>query len=118
MYSQKLRSLLPALALAAAALLACWLAVHAGDSPWTVLLAPLLLALAMLAVDLWQARRRGAPLRPSQGVLMLAVSVVVAGYIVGVGDPRQVQALMPVLVAVSAVALTTRQRMRCLVLRR
>ncbi|HEY1991494.1 MAG TPA: hypothetical protein VGH71_03465 [Gammaproteobacteria bacterium] len=112
MHSLNPRTLLPALALAAAALLATWVAVHAGDSPWTVLLAPLLLALAVLAADFWQARQQGLPLRPSPGVLMLAASLVVAGLIVGVGNPRQEQEMMPVLAAVSAVAISTRQGTR------
>ena len=112
MNSRNLRTLLPALALAAAALVATWIAMHAGGSPWTVLAAPLLLALAILTTDIWQAHLQEQPLRPSQGVLMLGVSVVVAALIVGVGNPRQVQELMPVLIAVSAAAIGTRQRMR------
>lgn len=119
MDSPKLRTLLPAFALAAAALLATWIAVHAGGSPWTVLAAPLLLALAMFATDLWQAHLQGLPLRPSQGVLMLGVSVVIAALIVGIGNPRQVQELMPVLVAVSAVSIGARTRpTRCFALKR
>lgn len=113
MDSLKLRTLLPALALAAAALLSTWIAVHAGASRWTLLAAPLLLALAILAVDIWQARLQGLPLRPSQGVLMLGVAVVVAAVIVGIGNPRQMQELMPVLIAVSAVAIGARRRSRC-----
>ena len=112
----KLRPLLPALALAAAGLLASWIAVHAA-APWMVLAAPLLLALALLATELWQSHRQGLPLRPSQGVLMLAASLVVAALIVGLGDPKQVRELMPVLTAVSAVAIGTGQRRRCLRLR-
>jgi hypothetical protein len=110
MRSLNLRSLLPSLFLAANVVAACWVAVHAGHTGWTVLAAPLLLALAILATDLWQARLQALPLRPSPGVLMLAVSVVVAGLIIGVGDPRQLQAMMPVLGAVSAVAISSRRR--------
>src|SRR5579859_7867331 len=113
MNSLNLRTLLPALALAAVALVATWIAVHVGGSGWMVLAAPLLLALALLAADVWQAHLQGLPLRPSQGVLMLGISVVVAALIVGLGDAKQVQGLMPVLAAVSAVAISSRQRTRC-----
>lgn len=108
----KLRTLLPAFVLAAGALVATWIAVHAGGSPWTALAGPLLLALAILAADAWEAHLQGQPLRPSQGVLMLGVSVVLAALIVGVGNPRQVQELMPVLSAVAAVAISSRYRTR------
>ena len=112
---RKLHDLFPALGLAAAVLAASLLAVSVGDSRWTMLLAPLLMALAMLAADLWQARRQGRPLRLSTGTLMLAVALVLACYIVGMDDPRQVQSLLPVLAAASAASISLRAgaRGRC-----
>jgi peptidoglycan/LPS O-acetylase OafA/YrhL len=112
---RKLYDLFPALGLAAAVLAASLLAVSVGDSRWTMLLAPLLMALALLAADLWQARRQGRPLRLSTGTLMLAVALVLACYIVGMDDPKQVQSLLPVLAAVSAASISLRSgaRGRC-----
>lgn len=111
MHSMNPRGLFTSLLLGAGALAAILVAVHAGKG-WTVLGAPLLLALVLLAADMWEARRRGLALRPSLGMLMLAVSVVVAALIVGMGDSHQVQGLIPVLAAVSAVAISTRSHQR------
>ena len=98
------RLLLPALGLAACALAASYLVVHAGGSRSLVYAAALLLALAIPATDLWRSRLEGLPLRLSAASLILAGAVILAGVMVGMDDPRKVQELMPVLIAVAATA--------------
>lgn len=107
-----LNPLHPALALAACALVASFLVVHAGGSRWPVYGATLLLAIAVPAADIWRSCLRGLPAWPSSAALIMAGAVIVAGVIVGMDDPSEVRELMPVLCAVMAVA-NLRDR-RCL----
>lgn len=109
---QTLRALLPSLFLAASVIVATLVAVLTADSQWAIVSGPLLLALAVLAADLWQARRLGAPLRPSWGALIVAGAVVLAGLIIGVDAPKRVQELMPILGVVTVVAIDGRMRRR------
>ena len=109
---QYLRTFLPSLFLAASVIVGTLVAVLTADSHWAAVSGPLLLALAVLAADLWQARRLGSPLRPSPGALIVAGAVVLAGLIIGVDAPKQVQQFMPILGAVTVVAINSRVRTR------
>ena len=107
-----LHLLLPALALAACALMASFMVVHAGGSRWLVYGATLLLALAVPAVDSWRSHLQGLPAWPNSAALIMTGAVIIAGVMVGMDDPSKVRELMPVLCAVTATA-NLRNR-RCL----
>ena len=107
-----LRLLIPSLGLAVCAIVASLMVAHAGDSRSMVFGAALMLALAVLAADISRSRLRGRPSRPSAAALIMAGAVILAGLMVGMDDPRHVQAFMPALCAV-AVPAKLRDR-RCL----
>jgi hypothetical protein len=106
-----MKTLYPALLLAAGVLLASTLAVQ--QSSWLVLAAPVALALSVLVADSLGAHLRGGRVRPSHRALILASSFLLAGTIVAVGEPAQLKPLMPVLAACAAVTVL-KPRKRCL----
>jgi len=96
-----MKTLYPALLLAAGVLLSSTLAVQRSE--WLLLAAPVCLALCVLVADALDAYLRDGQARPSPGAMILAASFLVAGLIVAVGEPSQLKPLMPVLAASAAV---------------
>ena len=94
--SRTLSNLGPALSLAIAILAATAVAAAAPQALWAAVAGPLLLALALVGIDLVQRRREGHS-RPSPVVLLLAAVILVACGIVASHDLRQVAMMIPIL---------------------
>lgn len=108
------RKLGPGVLLGAGIVAATRLAALTADAPWLVLSGPLLLACAALSADLWAARLLGLPPRPSVAALIMAGTFIAMGLLLTQHDPRQVQAMLPIVGAASWVALQREpQRRRC-----
>jgi len=95
--SRPLRSYVPSLAVALATLLASAIIVSWRDARWPVFLAPAVLLVALLGVDLWRGRRISLP------TAILAVAVIGACGIIGIHDRPALAELVPLLGACAAI---------------
>ncbi|MBW3564253.1 MAG: hypothetical protein KY459_05975 [Acidobacteria bacterium] len=79
-----------------------------ADAGWLVMAAPLLLALAVVGADMVSGPGKREALVPSRGALLLAITFVLAGFIVALRDPALVKVLIPVIGAGSWVTILLR----------
>jgi hypothetical protein len=109
---RKLR-LAPSLLLAAGILISTYLAVHA--LPASTLVAPLLLALSVIAASVVDAALRGQRARPSAAALIVALAIPAAWLFMDGNEPRVLTAMLPSLGAVGWAALlpASPRRTRC-----
>ncbi|MEO8195115.1 MAG: hypothetical protein ABI689_00170 [Thermoanaerobaculia bacterium] len=72
------RKLSPPLLLATGVIVAAALRLAAPHEAWSVLAAPFVLVLALVAADLLQAHLGSGPMRVSSGALLVGVAILVA----------------------------------------
>ena len=101
MPSKSWLNLTPNLLLASAIVLSTLIAARSVNSQELLLLAPTILALAVVAANALDSRLRGESSRPSPAAIILGFSFLLAGALVTFRDPAQVKTLMP-LVGVTA----------------
>src|SRR5271170_7422512 len=90
-------NLSPSLLLATAIILSTLVAARSANSPRLLLLAPAILALAVVAADALSSRVRGESSRPSPAAIILGLSFLLAGAIVTFREPALVKTLMPLI---------------------
>jgi hypothetical protein len=90
-------NLTPSLLLASAIILSTLVAAPSANSPWLLLLAPAILAIAVVVADALNSRLHGQSSHPSPAALLLGVAFLLAGALVTFRDPALVKTLMPLL---------------------
>lgn len=87
--------LAPSLLVGAGIIVSTLVAGLVAGSARLALIAPLLLAVAVVSADLWDSRLRGDSSGPSPAALILGGAFVLAGWIVSLRDASLVQTLIP-----------------------
>jgi hypothetical protein len=102
----------PSLLMGVGIIASTWVSVVAARSGGPVLAGPLLLALAIVGVDVLGSRLRGGPSRPSAAALIVAGAFVLGSWIVALRDPSLVKTFIPLLGATSWPVLLLRSERR------
>ena len=98
----------PSLLMAAGLIVSTFTAARAAEFEWLVMAGPLLLAFALVGADVLDSRLRGESSGPSWAALLLGGSILLAGLIVTLRDPRLVKTFIPVMGGAASVSLVLR----------